>query len=104
MSKDITDTDENVMLPSQLVDVVSGTLGTSDFINERPGKVFSDRFGMETGTDEGYSLTRGTLVEGHSTTSFFSKSLPVSWRVPTCRRVGPPSSDLGFDSRGSGPV
>lgn len=36
------------MLSSQLIDIVSGIPGNSDFINVRSENVFSKRFGMES--------------------------------------------------------
>lgn len=38
----VTGVDENVMM-SQLINVVSDVLGVSNFVNERPGTVFSFR-------------------------------------------------------------
>lgn len=40
VNKNIVDTDENTMLSSQLIIVVSGMSGGTDFINNKPEHVF----------------------------------------------------------------
>lgn len=43
VSKYTTNTDETVMLPSQLTNSVFGTPGVSTFVNDRPGVIFLKR-------------------------------------------------------------
>lgn len=47
VSKSVSDTDVNVILPCQLPHPVSGGLDASVFINTRPGNVFSDNWGPD---------------------------------------------------------
>lgn len=44
-----TDTDENVLFPSHLIDSVSGRPGVSDLIKDKPGNDFFKRLGMVSG-------------------------------------------------------
>lgn len=48
MNKYITDTDERVMFPSQLSDVVSSLPGVSVFINNKPGNIFFKLLGTRS--------------------------------------------------------
>lgn len=53
VSKHITDIDESAMLPSQLIDSVSGIPEHSDFINDRPENTFQTTAGsMSISVDE----------------------------------------------------
>lgn len=47
VNKCLTDNDETVMSSSKLINVVSGTLGVSDFIKNRARRVFLKRSGGE---------------------------------------------------------
>lgn len=65
VNKDITDADENSMLPSPLIKVVSDGLGFSDVINDNAGNAFFKRMPICSGTFQNFrhlsKVRNGTL-------------------------------------------
>lgn len=52
VSKGVTDTDRSVIVPSQLINIVSGVPEVSCFVDEEPGKISFERVGIKSSVSE----------------------------------------------------